>query len=282
MPLAPHSAARVRMRFAASPSATAGLRIVTSETSPLRGHRLTWCLVWYNICRIMRRARQLELSIRTRGGRRKGAGRKPAPGRRRMTHGRRAPHDPRCPAHVTLRAKAGLPSLRERRSFAAIRGAIGAGSGQSFRLLQFSVQTDHIHLLVEADGPTRLVRGVQGLAIRLAKAINGVLRRRGAVWGDRYHARTLGTPREVRNAFVYVLNNWRKHVPGAQGLDPCSSAASFVGWRNIAASAATATVARARTWLASIGWRRHGLIDIDERPRGAPVRRLRIGLRPAR
>jgi len=31
------------------------------------------------------------------------------------------------------------------------------------------------------------------------------------VWGDRYHRRDLGSPREVRNALVYVNNNHLKH-----------------------------------------------------------------------
>lgn len=217
---------------------------------------------------------QLELRIRTWGGRRRGAGRKPAPGRRAVPHRHRVPHATRCPAHVTLRAKTGLPSLRSSGLFPAIRRAFRAASGETFRLLQFSVQSDHVHLLVEADAPTGLARGIQGLAIRVAKAINRALGRHGTVWGDRYHARTLRTPREVRNALVYVLSNWRKHVPGARGLDPRSSALWFAGWRTVVGMIAGAPpVARARTWLARVGWRRHGLLDVREGPRGAPRRR---------
>ncbi len=152
--------------------------------------------------------------------------------------------------------------------FAAILGAPGASSRGSFRLLQFSVQSDHLHLLVEADEPTRLARGVQGLAIRVARAINRVLRRRGRVWDGRYHSHLLRTPREVRNAFVYVLQNFRKHLGGVAGLDPRSSAGWFQGWRTtVAAPLVPAPVVAARTWLARIGWRRHGLLDVKEAPR---------------
>jgi len=84
-------------------------------------------------------------------------------------------------------------------------------------------------LLVDADAELR--RGVQGLTIRVAKAVNRALGRRGKVWDDRYHARALPTPREVRHALVYVLQNCRKHLPGFRGLDPRSSAAWFDGWR---------------------------------------------------
>ncbi|MGH7341437.1 MAG: transposase [Candidatus Rokuibacteriota bacterium] len=173
--------------------------------------------------------------------------------------------------HVTLRATRGLPSLRRGTRFSAIGQAFGAASRETFRLLHFSVQSDHLHLLVEADGPTRLARGVQGLCIRVAKAINRVLHRRGRVWADRYHAHILATPREVRNAFVHVLSNFKKHLRGVLGLDPRSSAVWFTGWRmSVVAALTPAPVAQARTWLARVGWRHHGLLDVREAPRGSP------------
>jgi hypothetical protein len=121
---------------------------------------------------------------------------------------------------------------------------------------------------VEADTPTRLARGVQGLAIRLARAINRVVGRRGRVWHGRYHAHTLRAPREVRNALVYVLQNFRKHLRAVPGIDPRSSGRWFAGWRNVApAPLIGAPVVAARTWLARVGWRRRGLIDVTEMPR---------------
>jgi REP element-mobilizing transposase RayT len=172
--------------------------------------------------------------------------------------------------HVTFRLRAGLPSLRGARLFAAVRDALAAGSGARFRVLHFSAQADHLHLLLEADQNAAFVRGVQGLAIRVAKAVNRTLGRQGTVWGDRYHARTLVTPREVRNALVYVLQNWRKHVPGARGIDARSSAGWFDGWRTtVARPPGRSPVAVARTWLARIGWRRYGPIDTEQAPHAA-------------
>src|SRR6185295_8434527 len=155
---------------------------------------------------------------------------KPAPGRRAVPHRPRVPHLRHCPAHVTLRASSVVPSLRSGRLLLATRTALAAASTARFRVLHFTIQADHLHLVVEADGPTEFERGVRGLAIRVAKSVNRVLGRRGRV-GDRYHARLLRTPREVRNALVYVLNNFKKHFRGARGLDPCSSAGWFDGWR---------------------------------------------------
>jgi hypothetical protein len=108
---------------------------------------------------------------------------------------------------------------------------------------------------VEADEPTGFERGVRGLAIRVAKAVNRSLGRHGRVWGDRYHARMLRTPREVRNALVYVLNNFRKHIRGSRGLDPRSSARWFDGWRGgLGEVGGRSPVAEPRTWLARVGW----------------------------
>ena len=104
---------------------------------------------------------------------------------------------------MTLRACAAVPSLRSGRLRLATQSALAAASTSRFRVLQFSIQSDHLHLLVEADGPTGLERGVRGLAIRVAKAVNRILGRRGRMWSDRYHARLLRTPREVRNALVF-------------------------------------------------------------------------------
>ncbi|TMB54239.1 MAG: hypothetical protein E6J56_11555 [Deltaproteobacteria bacterium] len=196
----------------------------------------------------MKVTRSLQLSLpspRTWGGRRRGAGRKPTPGRR--------PGVPHCtrPAHI-----------------ASCRG---------FRVIHFSAQDDHLHLIVEADNTRALRHGLRGLVIRLARAVNHALGRRGAVFGDRYHARTLTTPRAVRFALIYVLRNRQKHSAGERGLDPCSSAPWFDGWReSIPPVAGSAPVVRARTWLAAVGWRRHGLIATDDRPRSHGCRRRRL------
>jgi hypothetical protein len=140
-------------------------------------------------------------------------------------------------------------------------------SGKRLHVVHFSVQADHVHLIVEAESRGALSRGLQGLAIRIARAVNRALGLRGKVWGDRYHARALRTPREVRNGLVYVLQNWRKHVPGAHGLDPCSSAEWFGGFRDAGETIAPwSPVAAPRTWLAAMGWRRHGSIAIGEKP----------------
>jgi len=151
------------------------------------------------------RARQFPLPFRTWGGRRPGAGRKPAGLTAGVPHGPRAIHHGRHPVHVTLRIVAGLPSLRGATLFPVLRGSLAAASTVSYRVVHYSVQTNHVHLLIEAEDTRARGRGMQGLGIRLAKAINRRLGRRGRVWNDRYHGRPLRTPREVRHGLAYVL-----------------------------------------------------------------------------
>ncbi len=219
-----------------------------------------------------RRSRQLVLPVPPSwGGRRRGAGRQPSGARPGVPHRPRARHDVRHPVHVTLRRAAAVPSLRSPRVFPLLRAALAASSRSAFRLIHFSVQIDHVHLIVEADVAQALRRGLQGLAIRCARSINRGAGRRGAVWSDRYHSRALGSPREVRRGMVYVLLNFRKHLRAAAQVDPCSSGPWFGGWvRRLPGATAPAPVAAPRTWLATAGWRRGGgPIDWHESPRTA-------------
>jgi REP element-mobilizing transposase RayT len=154
-----------------------------------------------------------------------------------------------------------------------VRTAISRSSHTRFRVLHFSVQSDHTHLIVEAETTLALSLGIAALKIRIARGINRALRRRGPVWADRYHSRPLRTPREVRAALLYVLQNWKKHIRHVRGLDRRSSAAWFDGWAERPASPADPSpVAAPRTWLAATGWRRCtvGPLRKDEAPQSAP------------
>jgi hypothetical protein len=218
---------------------------------------------------VVRRPKQLCLPTPSSwGGRRRGAGRKPSTDRPGPPHGTRPPHQARHPVHVTLRARRGLPSLRGDRVFATLRRSLTAATKDFFRIVHFSVQSDHVHLIVEGDGRTALIRGIQGLAIRCARAINRALARRGSVWWHRYHARALRTPRETRHGLVYVLLNFRKHLRAGPGVDPRSSGAWFDGWKQpVAAPLEACPVSRPRSWLAAGGWLRGGgRIDLREMP----------------
>ena len=246
-------------------------------------------------------SRQIALDLRPLprwGGRREGAGRKPGPCPR-DPHRRRPALAARFPCHVTLRIRRGIPSLRKRRFVQDLRHSLRRGCERGrFRVVHYSIQADHLHLIVEATGSRDLACGMKSIAARIARAANRIFARRGPVLADRYHLHILRTPREVRCALAYVLLNARKHGKERQGaapparLDEASSARWFGGWRESVGgegspdpawrtqadpqdAASGREVARPRTWLLSLGWRRHGLIDLAEVPGGPRVRQAR-------
>lgn len=223
--------------------------------------------------------KQLDMAFPNRwGGRRQGAGRKRTPGRRRVPHLTRPEFKSRFPIMVTIRIDDAVPRLRGRKIMQILARGFVFGCKRStdvgsFRICQFSIQGNHIHLLCEADNKVALARGIQGFKVRVARAINKHLGgRRGAVFDDRYHSAVLANPRQVRTAVCYVMQNSRRHGRCPQGwVDPYSSARYFDGWDGPielepAEPGASPPVAQAKTWLLRTGWRRWGLIGINETP----------------
>jgi REP element-mobilizing transposase RayT len=207
-----------------------------------------------------------QLTIFRRGGARRGAGRKPKGESALTTHARRPALSARDPVLITTRLAAGLPNLRRERTLAVLRDVFAQGADQfGFRLVEYSIQTNHIHFLADGEDARAVARGMQGLLVRVAKALNRAWGRRGKVLADRCHARKLTSPREVRNALVHVLQNARKHGACLTGVDACSSGVWFDGWRD-RAPRGPSPIARARSWLLTRGWRRAGLISTAEAP----------------
>jgi putative transposase len=192
---------------------------------------------------------QLKLPIQDRprhGGFRPGAGRKPKGERALVSHLARPRFDKITPVHVTLRVGRDVPSLRSSRRFIKVRDCFAAARGRfGLRLVEFSVLGDHLHLIVEADDNDALSSGMQGLTIRVAKAVNRMLKRSGHVFADHYHSRLLKTPTELARAIRYVVEN-AKHHYGETGTDFFSSRGP----------AGTEALAAPLGWLLRLGWRR--------------------------
>jgi REP element-mobilizing transposase RayT len=217
-----------------------------------------------------------------RGGAREGAGRKLAPGKRpSVPHRVRTLHRGAHPVHVTLRARAGLPSLRRQTVHEMLRKVLRRQRdrryARAFQVVEFTIQDNHLHLIVEAVGKDSahdtLRSGVSGLVISFAKRLNRMLGRKGKVWGDRWHGRELASPRAVRNALVYVFRNLAKHgtrMLGDDNIDHLSSATRFTKWTRplvwpFRDGEGPWPEAPPKTWLLGTGWHvHHGLIDPRE------------------
>lgn len=226
------------------------------------------------------RQMSLDLTLHTHGGARFGAGRprKKDSERRFIAHRVRPVHRMYEPVHVTMRVIKGLPSLRSQvlariinRCMLAQRKKLSLEEKAHFQIVDFNIQANHLHLIVEAPDKSGLARGLMGLAIRISVHLNRKLQRKGRLWADRYHRHDLRTPREARNALRYVLFNSKKHfrVIGEPFADPCSSATEFDGFSSPPIRGSDALEwppVPPLTWLRRVGWRRHGLIDPSDAP----------------
>ena len=172
--------------------------------------------------------RQATFKFPSRGGRKGRSGRRPNGPRARLRHAKRPRLQSRFPVHVTWRMRQGVWNLRTRRCFTALARAFWGGANRfGFRLVHYSVQGNHVHLLVEADDERALSRGMNGLGTRIARRLNRVMSRRGKVLDDRYHGHILRTPSEVRRARAYLLANAQKHY-GQRGPDPYTSRVAVI------------------------------------------------------
>ncbi|MBK9384159.1 MAG: transposase [Planctomycetes bacterium] len=221
-----------------------------------------------------RRIQQLEFDFRQHGGKRKGAGRKPTNSEAGIPHRQRSAKKCSEPLLITVRLGDGLPSLRRGGALQLVLVALSASSDRhGMRIIHYSVQGNHVHMLVEADDRECVARAMNALLSPLARALNKLWGRSGKVFPDRYHDTVVSTPTQARNALRYVLQNGKKHgVVLPSSIDLCSSAPTFDGWierpsiPSIPTAPGVATVAPASTWLLNTGWRRHGLLDIRELP----------------
>ena len=176
------------------------------------------------------------------------------------------------PVHVTMRCVDGLPTLRRSSHKRLIESIFRAESRKGFRLVHYSIQSNHLHLICEGDDTRAVSRGVQRIASRMARQLNRRFGRKGKLFRERFHSSLISTPRQMRNALRYVLLNLHKHRAergqATSGLDPYSSADRFDGWRRPPAMSRPppgreqqAAVVPPQAWVARTGWRKHGLLE---------------------
>lgn len=167
-----------------------------------------------------------------------------------------------------------VPRLRVPAIVPAVGGALTTSQRAGFRVVHLSIQHNHLHLIVEADGDAERRTGMQYLTTVLARAINATTARRGSVFEQRYHATPMVNPTQTRNTLAYVLCNWRHHdedracaAACAATFDPYASALRFDGWTYAPTGFDPRfPVAAPRTWLLRDGWKLVGRVDPLQRP----------------
>jgi REP element-mobilizing transposase RayT len=106
---------------------------------------------------------QTQLEFKTRGGKRKGAGRPPKGPRSSEPHKKRPSLLASEPLHVNVRVDPAISCLRKRHMYKAIREAtVCVAKYEDFHIVHLSIQSNHLHLIVEAENKTALAKGMQG------------------------------------------------------------------------------------------------------------------------
>lgn len=195
----------------------------------------------------------------------------------------------RYPLHVTWRLRKGLPDLRLLYNLGHFRHAAAESKAYGFRVLHFSLESNHIHMIVEADSNKELANGMRSLGCRFAKLVLKTRRERArsgshsknsdvnagsGIFAGRYHTRILKTPTEAKNAIAYVLLNHSKHTNFVEHIDDFSSGYHFQNWKallgrnfkhliqdqiefrdeNGGYAGLEQALSQPRSWLAKVGW----------------------------
>jgi REP element-mobilizing transposase RayT len=213
-------------------------------------------------------SKQLEFEkVNGHGGKRRGAGRKNKTGTK--GHTKREAIDFKKPMHVTLKLKKHI-YLRNRATLKAFRHAVKEAKKFSLLILHYSIQNDHIHMIIEAKDNDSLAKGMMSLCGRLGKMIRAAIGGSGSVFKARYYIEVLKNPTMMRNALEYVLLNTAKHMKVFEHIDVFSSGVAFTEWRKLLGKRYNQFIhdhikefgrtleelSSPRSWLAAAGWHR--------------------------
>ena len=216
------------------------------------------------------RKQQLEFEkVNGWGGKRRSAGRPNTS--QRLGHGPRPEVTASAPMHLTWKLKSGLGNLRSPKVMELFKISAAGARAHGLRIIHFSLQSDHIHMIAEADDKNSLAKGMRSFGCRFAKGLRRIRRGQGSVFADRYHVQVLQTPTQTRNALAYVLQNFAKHSKLINHIDEFSSAAYFKDWKKLFGKENAGPILEslpkrttklpdylcaARSWLAREGWMR--------------------------
>lgn len=168
--------------------------------------------------------KQKEFSF-GRGGRRQNSGRKRIHSKG-VSHRTREEVSRRTPLHINFKYKA---YMRNKYCLKLLKRAILNARKLGLRVNHFSLQYDHVHLIVEADSNSILESGMRSITVTIAKGM-----KMGKVQLERYHLHVLRSLRETRNAVLYVLFNRQKHEKGTSSkIDAYTSVLQLRNWREI-------------------------------------------------
>ena len=169
------------------------------------------------------------------------------------------------PSHVTLKFVDGVPNLRDERFLKEFTRALEISRGKGLAVSQFSIESNHIHLIVEVEDNESLTRGLLSLQGCVIWGLRRIFSYFGAVFAGRFHLHAIASPREMKHAIMYVIFNHAKHCGVPRFADVFSSAFAFKELREFVKAVRPPPrwqheidrgLSRPRSWLQTTGWKR--------------------------
>lgn len=114
--------------------------------------------------------------------------------------------------------------IQNKRILKALHHAIRKARAKTLKVVHYTLEYNHIHLLVEVESHVHLGKAMQAFGISLAKNINKAKAIKGSVYKHRYHLRKITTPAELKNVLHYIFSNGVKHKRTNHILDMYNSA----------------------------------------------------------
>ncbi len=127
-----------------------------------------------------------------------------------VAHSSREKVTSRTPVHVNFKYKI---AIRNKETLKLLRKSIQNARKHGLKVLHYSFQHNHIHLILEAETNSILTKGMRSLTITFAKGVH-----KGRIQIERYHLHVLKSLREVKHAVHYVLFNQQKHEKGTYSV----------------------------------------------------------------
>ncbi len=169
----------------------------------------------------MKKQLRLNLDKGRKGGRREGAGR-PRLHSAGVAHRKRDTVTRHTPVHINFKYRLGI---RSHRTLSILKRALLNAEKKGLRVVHFSLEHNHIHLIAEVENDQALSKGMRSITVTLVRGLD-----KGAIQLERFHLHVLKTLKETENALDYVLFNHLKH--GGKRLDQFSSYGSKVEARS--------------------------------------------------
>ena len=174
----------------------------------------------------MKAIKQLQLNIKTRGRPlKKGDISRTSSGK--IAHIPRPNLNSKTPVHINIKVRKDIPNLRRKSIYKMLKIGVKKARIKGLKVIHFALVSNHLHLIIEADGNKELAQGMRSFLISFAMNINNSLKRRGSLFVDRYNMEVIKVPRRMRYLLSYVFKNNSQHQKRKFTTDPYSSLITF-------------------------------------------------------